>query len=128
MPKSTFLRNRVLDCVFNGATLSVATAYASLHAADPGLTGASEIAAGANAYARQAVSMGPASAGALASDAVLTWANTPDVTITHVGVWDAATGGNFLYSLPLSPPTTTKNLDPGDTFTIPVSNLNVSES
>lgn len=95
MPKSTYLRNRVLDATFNAATLNVTTAYLSLHTADPGLTGTSEVTGGS--YARQEIATGNASGGTLANTDVIAFDGMPAVTVTHVGVWDALTTGNFLY-------------------------------
>lgn len=70
-------------------------AYASLHSADPGTTGASEIAGGSPAYARKALTW---AAGTV--DGVVTASVTFDVPasvgITHAGIWTAASGGTFL--------------------------------
>lgn len=72
-----------------------AAAYVSLHTADPAGTGANEVTGGAPAYARKAAAW---SAGTV--DGVVTATVTFDVpagtTVTHVGLWDAATGGTFL--------------------------------
>lgn len=95
MPKSTWLRNRVLDAVFNAATLNVTTAYLSLHTADPGLTGASEV--GGGSYARQAITTAAASGGAVANTGVIAFEGMPAVTVTHVGVWSHVSAGDFLY-------------------------------
>lgn len=71
-----------------------AITHASLHSADPGTTGTSEISGGAPAYARKAISWvaGP-------SDGAITGSVTFDVpastATTHVGLWDALTAGNF---------------------------------
>lgn len=70
-------------------------AYASLHTADPGTTGASEVTGGSPAYARKALAW---SAGTV--DGVVTISVTFDVpagtTVTHAGMTTAATGGTFL--------------------------------
>lgn len=95
MPKSTWLRNRVLDAVFNGLSLSVTTAYLSLHTADPALTGSNEVTGGS--YARQTIATASASGGSVANTGVIAFDDMPAVTVTHVGVWDALTVGNFLY-------------------------------
>lgn len=81
-------------------TALLAGRYVSLHTADPGNTGASEVGAGV-AYARQAggtfsqTGNNPtvASNAALIQFPVATgsWG-----TVTHFGLWDAATTGNFL--------------------------------
>lgn len=70
-------------------------AYASLHTADPGTTGASEISGGSPAYARKALSWTAGS-----SDGVVTATVTFDVptgvTVAGAGVWTALTAGTYL--------------------------------
>lgn len=77
--------------------------YASLHTADPGATGASEITGGSPAYARKAVTW---TAGAVDGVATATLAGPFDVpastTITHIGLWTAASGGTFIDKAALS--------------------------
>ena len=91
------------------------TCYVSLHTADPGDTGTSEVSG--NAYAR----VGPvafANAGnnptVSSNSAILTFAAATGAwgTITHFGTWDAATAGNFRGSGAL---TTPKAVNSGDT-------------
>lgn len=69
-------------------------AYASLHTADPGTTGASEVTGGSPAYARKAITWSAPSNG------VITGSVTFDVpsgtTVTYAGLWTAATAGTFL--------------------------------
>lgn len=84
-----------------------AAAYVSLHTADPGDTGASEISG--NAYTR----MGPAAftnAGSnptvASNSAIVTFpaATAAWGTVQYFGVWDASSGGNFLGSGALTAP------------------------
>lgn len=91
------------------------TAYVSLHTADPGNTGASEVSG--NAYAR----IGPvtfANAGSnptvASNSAIVTFpvATGSWGTVAYFGVWDAATVGNFRGSGAL---TTAKAVNNGDT-------------
>lgn len=91
------------------------TAYVSLHTADPGTTGASEVSGGA--YARQ----GPTTftnAGSeptvASNSAIITYpaATVAWGTITHFGIWDAVTAGNFRGSGAM---TTPKPVNIGDT-------------
>lgn len=76
----------------------VATAlYASLHTADPGTTGASEVTGGSPAYARKPITWNAGAVdGAYLSDELVF--DVPAGTLTHVGIWDAVTAGNFLDS------------------------------
>lgn len=72
-----------------------AATYVSLHTADPGTTGTSEVTGGAPAYARKAATW---TAGSV--DGVVTVTVTFDVpastTVTYVGLWTASTAGTFL--------------------------------
>ena len=125
--KSTYFRDAVLNTM-RATGITAITARVSLHTADPGLTGASEVTAGANSYARQPVTFGaPATGGGgrqIANSAALTWTDMPAVTVTHVGIWDALTVGNFLYGDAL---TASQVVNAGGTFEFPISNLTVTE-
>lgn len=89
MPYSATAKNYMLD------QLGLVAVYASLHTANPGSTGTSEVSGGTPAYARQALTWNSSSAGSK------TLSDTPlfDVpaatTITHVGIWSASTAGTF---------------------------------
>lgn len=92
---STYSGQAVLNHYFRNTTYTpVATVYASLHTADPGLTGASESTGGS--YARQATAFDAPSGGATANTAEENFTSMPASTVTHFGVWDASTVGNFL--------------------------------
>ena len=77
----------------NTAYTGPAALYASLHTADPGSTGASELSGGS--YARQSISFGAPSSGTAASSATINFTGLPAATITHIGLWDAVTAGTF---------------------------------
>lgn len=104
MTASNFLELELLDHVLgNAAYTAPATVYISLHTADPGETGANETTG--TSYARLAVTNNAtnwpaASAGAKANGTTFTFA-TPGSggwgTVTHFGIWDAATTGNNLF-------------------------------
>lgn len=72
--------------------------YISLHSADPGTTGASEV----GGVTRQATTWGPSSSGT-ANGTQVTFASVPAGTYTHYGVWTASTGGTFRWGFALSP-------------------------
>lgn len=69
--------------------------YASLHTADPGTNGASEVSGGSPAYARKSVSWAAASAGALTTNASVVFDVPANTTIKYVGFWSASTAGTF---------------------------------
>src|SRR5579871_4513941 len=101
--KSTYLRNAIYNAIFrNTGFTGPATVYLSLHTADPGLTGANEVAG--NAYARTAIAMGAPSGGSGSNAALVFPAPTPANwgTVTHIGFWDAASNGNFLGGVALT--------------------------
>lgn len=101
MAFSTYGGNLALDWLLSNASVTRPTAwYVSLHTADPGLTGASEVTTGVDSdYVRKSVTFAAASALQKPSDAAVTWTANAGATtyvVTHVGIWDAATTGNFL--------------------------------
>lgn len=124
MALSAYLIPKLLDHVLKGASFTQPTnVYVSLHTADPGTTGASECTGGS--YARQLASSSFAAAGASskASNADINFAAMPACTVTHVGIWDASTVGNFLWGGSLS---ASKTVNSGDTFQLPSGQLTAS--
>lgn len=102
------------------------SAYVSLHTADPGDTGATEVSG--SAYARQ----GPvtfANAGAnptvASNSAIVTFpaATGSWGTVVYFGVWDAATAGNFRGSGAVATPKAVNN---GDTARFPANALTIT--
>lgn len=87
----------------NGAVTRPTSWYVSLHTAAPGTTGANELtSAAATGYARQ--SLGSAgltvASGAASNAAAITFvAGGTWPAVTYMGLWDAASGGNFLCSM-----------------------------
>lgn len=70
-----------------------AAKYISLHTASPGTTGANELTGGSPAYARVATTWGSVTGGSVTGSQVTL--NVPASTITHWGIWDAVSGGNY---------------------------------
>lgn len=97
--KGTYLRNAIYNAIWkNTAFTGPATVYMSLHTGAVGLTGANECAV-ANGYARQAVALTAPTGGAGSNSAQPSFGPPTPAnwgTITDVGYWDAASGGNFL--------------------------------
>ncbi len=121
MSISNYAENKILDAVFNNTSYAVTTPYVSLHTADPGETGASEV--GGGSYARQSASFGAASSGAVSNDVAITFTGMPIATVTHIGVWDASSSGNFLWGGALA---ASKSVGSGDTVTVPIGDLDVT--
>lgn len=87
-------KNSMLDNLGSLAT------FASLHTADPGASGTSEVTGGSPAYARKALTWAAASTSSKSSNVALTF-DVPALTITHLGYWSASTAGTFYGSRPL---------------------------
>lgn len=123
MSLSDFAENELLDAlVNNGSFAGGATVYVSLHTADPGEDGSNEASGGS--YARQASGGFAAAAGGTTdNDAVIDFTSMPAETLTHVGIWDAVSAGNFLIGGALSASRTT---NAGDTFRIAAGDLDVT--
>ena len=99
MAFSTYMANELLDHMLrNSAAPTVATVYISLHTGDPGSTGASETTY--TGYGRVAVASGfsVAASKTTDNDSAITFGEMTagPATMTHVGIWDAVTSGNFM--------------------------------
>ncbi|HEX6938818.1 MAG TPA: hypothetical protein VF158_05360 [Longimicrobiales bacterium] len=95
--------------------------HISLHTADPGVSGTDEVAGGS--YARQPVTWGSAAGGVKSNSNQLVFNIPPGTTITHVGGWDAASGGTFRGGGALN---ASQSYPTGGTFTINVGNLTIT--
>lgn len=109
--------NAWLNCIRSGGATRtvVAGTFVALHTADPGASGAT--AASVGDATRKTVAQSAASGGSMAiSGTAGPWTNGgTSETITHVSVWDAVSGGNFLYSAALS---ASQAWASGNTFTL----------
>lgn len=124
MALSAYLRDKLLDHYLKGTAFTQPTnVFVSLHTGDPGTTGASEVAGGSYARVNANTSFAAASGGSKATNAILDFAGMPAATITHVGIWDAASAGNFLVGGALS---ASKTTNAGDTFRLPSGQLSAT--
>lgn len=91
---STAAANRAVSGVFAAATPTPSTTayWMSLHTGDPGTTGASEYAG----VTRQQFPAGTASGGALSNTSQMSFTTSGASAVTHIGIWDAVTAGNFV--------------------------------
>ena len=93
---STYLANALLDHATGRAAFTKPTAvYAKLHTGNPGAAG---VAAASAQTTRVAVTFAAAASGQIAMSNAPEFTLTATETINHVSFWDAATGGNFLWS------------------------------
>lgn len=127
--KSNYLEDSVLNAVFRGVAFPTlgASVYVSLHTADPtdANTAATEVTGGS--YARVAVARAAGSFSAPADNAGAEQiTNSADITfpsptadwgtVTHMGVYDAATAGNLLYAATLGTSRIIQNGDSAPSF------------
>lgn len=137
MAVSTYLRDQRLAHYRGTQPPAVVTFYVSLHSADPGLTGASELTSGtAPGYARVAVTANttnwsaPATNGSvrqIANAVAIAFATASGAwpTATHFGLWDASTTGNFYRGNAL---TASKTVASGDTASFAIGDLVLNET
>lgn len=121
MSISNYLENKILDKVLRNTDFTVATPYVSLHTADPGETGTSEVAGGS--YARQSAAFDAAASGATSNSGVLNFTGMPACTVTHVAIWDASSAGNCLWT---GAATASKTYGAGDTAQVAIGDLDVT--
>ena len=76
--------------------------FVSLHTADPGLTGTSQVTGGSPAYARKAIAWTAASSSATSNSGQIVFDVPTGTTINHLGYWSASTGGTFYGSRALN--------------------------
>lgn len=114
--------NAMLNGLRN-VSFAVSGTWVGLHTADPGASGGS--AGSAGSAVRVAATFGAASAGAIALTGTQpAWTNGgTSETVTHISVWDAETGGNFLWSAQLA---SGKSWADGDTITLTSCGLSLS--
>lgn len=125
---SDHVENAVIDVFLRQGSYTGSAPFVALFRANPTDDTTTALANEANytGYARQAVTFTASSNGVTQNTAQLDFpANGSGVsaTITHVGVFDAATSGNLLFHAPL---TTSKTLQPGDVLSFAASALQIT--
>ena len=93
MPLNNTAKNLMLDAL--GGVIS----HVSLHTADPGATGTSEVTGGS--YARKSITWNAAATANLDSSNQPVFDVPGGTTITHAGYWSASTAGTFYGGRPL---------------------------
>ena len=126
MSFTNFLETKILDHVFAGAAYSApGTHYLALFTAAPGETGGgTEVTTSGTAYARQSVAF-TTTGNTTSNTAAVEYATATASfgTVTHVGVFDAATAGNLMAYAALS---SSKAIDSGDVFRVPTGDLDIT--
>ena len=124
---SNHLENKFLEITLKGATAyNVATPYLALFSTNPTDAGSGTECSWTN-YARQTMTFGTVSNGSVSSSGTITFPAVvgSNVTITHVGIYDAASSGNLLYHTPLD---ATKTLSADDVMSVADSGISVTLS
>lgn len=84
----------------NAVLVAGTTYYLSLHSADPGTTGASELSGGG--YARQAIVFATWASGSSSNNAAITVPNAGSTAVTYLGIWSTSTAGTYETGCPLA--------------------------
>lgn len=98
------------------------TYWIQLHTGDPGAAGTSNVAGNAT---RKQISLGSPSAGAVSNDTAISWSSGEVDTsedYTHWSLFSAETVGTFVWSGTM----TANAVTSGDTFTIPIGDLDLA--
>lgn len=124
---SNYLELKLLDHALGTASFTApSNVYLGLFTSDPtDANSGTEVSGAATAYARQTITFDAAASGSAASAATVTFsaATLNWGTITHIGIYDASTGGNLLFHGAV---TTSKTIESGDTFQVSAGNLTIS--
>lgn len=122
MAFTTTTANKIIDKILrNTDFVHASTIYVSLHDGDPGQTGSNELTGGG--YARKLAAFSAAAGKATSNASDIEFPTMPTATVTHIGLWSAASGGNFWWGGAL---TVSKALTTGDTLKIPAGDLDVT--
>jgi len=124
MSFTNFLETEILDHVFAGAAYTAPSQhYLGLFTAAPGEAGGGTELSG-SAYARRPVDFSTSGA-TTSNDAAIEFATATGNwgTVTHVGVFDAATSGNLMAYATLS---SSKAIATGDVFRVPTGDLDIT--
>jgi hypothetical protein len=122
---SDYLEEKILESTLRGAAFpSISTAYLAIFTADPtDADSATEV--NWTGYARQAMSFGASSGGQSSIDAQIQFPALVGSaqTISHIGIYDAASSGNLLYHTNLQ---NSKNLTEDDVLSFAVGGVTVA--
>lgn len=122
---SNYAENELLDHLLGtGAFTSPSTVYLALFTSDPTDAGSGTEVSGSG-YARQACAFGAASGGTASNTAEETFTASGGNfgTITHVGIFDAATSGNLLLHGALA---TSRTVNDGESLVFAIGSIDVT--
>jgi hypothetical protein len=122
---SNYLENAIINATLRATSYtSPSSVFVALFTSDPTDAGSGTELSG-NAYTRKAVTFGAPSNGVTSNSADVNFDQATGNwgTVSHIGIYDASTGGNLLYHTPL---TSSKTIETGDLFKIATSSLVVT--
>ena len=123
---SDYLENKILDHVFRNTSYTPpAAVYLGLYTSAPSDAGGGTEVSGAG-YARQAITFGAANSGAISNTAAVQFTASGGNygTVTHVGIFDAATAGNLLAWKAI----TSVTVNNGSILTFPIGDIDVTQA
>lgn len=118
MPISPYSQNKALDNL-------LAVSFVSLHSKNPKGTGEGEIFGESYGRIDASALFSLAENGEKISNGDISFKKLPQTLISHIGIWNSADGGDFLWSIELSEERSVHN---GDSFTIPAAALQLGLS
>lgn len=141
MSLSNYAENKVLDHIFRNGEVADWTDFDLYLGLATGMSGSdgvglTELTVGTDAYARQQIlnhaagtnsfsAAGAVTDGLIENDTQITFPSATGNwgTVTHIGIWDAASGGNLVAWGALS---VNKTITNGDTFIISANSLDIT--
>lgn len=123
---SAYLENALLNHVLGGSSYTKPSAlYVALFTSDPTESGTAGTEVSGGGYARKTATFSTSTAGSINTnaDVIFNVATASWGTVTHIGVFDALTGGNMLFHGAL---TTSKPINTDDQFKITSTNLTIT--
>lgn len=121
MPFTTTTANKIINKILRNTDFAhPEQLYVSLHTGDPGDTGANEVEG--EGYERIPVTFAEPENKLSSNLENIEVENMPACTVTHMGLWDAKTGGSFWWGGQL---VASKQLDAGDTVRFKIGDIDV---
>jgi hypothetical protein len=121
---SNYLETALINATLRNTSYTSTAVYLALYTSDPTDADSGTEVSG-TAYARQEITFGAPSNGVSTNSAAIEFPQAGGSwgTVTHVGIRDASTSGNLLYSTALD---ASKIIETGDVFRVAIGSLSVT--
>jgi hypothetical protein len=123
---SDYCENLVLNHTLGTSDIGsfVTQMYLALHTGDPTDVKSTALANEVD-VARQTIDFGTASGtgGSVASTTAQSFTSMPDVTVTHIGIWNHLSAGELMYHTAVA---ASKDVDTGDTISVAIGAVTVT--